>query len=53
MGDAVMADAVDERTRSALTDLLPRRAATNAHDRVLLRHERTADEVDGEQWRAS
>lgn len=49
MGDAVMANLVYERTRSALAGLLPRRAATNVLDRALRRHRRSPDEVDGEQ----
>jgi hypothetical protein len=49
MGDAVLANMVYERTRSALTVLLPRRAATNVLDRALARHRRSADDVDGEQ----
>ena len=48
MGDEV-ANAVYERTRSALTGLLPRRAATSVLDRALRRHRRNADEVSGEQ----
>jgi len=49
MGDAEMPNAVYERTRTALTGLLPRRAATNVLDRALQRHQRSADEIDGEQ----
>jgi hypothetical protein len=49
MGDAVLANMVYERTRSALTVLLPRRAATSVLDRALARHHRSADDVDGEQ----
>lgn len=48
MGDEV-ANAVYERTLSALTGLLPRRAATSVLDRALRRHRRNADEVSGEQ----
>jgi hypothetical protein len=48
MGDEV-ANAVYERTRSALTGLLPPRAATSVLDRALRRHRRNADEVSGEQ----
>ena len=44
-----VANAVYERTRSALTGLLPRRAATSVLDRALRRHRRNADEVSGEQ----
>jgi hypothetical protein len=49
MGDAVMANLVYERTRSALAGLLPRRAATTVLDRALQRHRRSPDEIDGEQ----
>jgi hypothetical protein len=49
MGDAVMANLVYERTRSALAGLLPRRAATNVLDRAMQRHRRSPDDVDGEQ----
>ncbi len=48
MGDEV-GNAVYERTRSALTGLLPRRAATSVLDRALRHHRRHADEVSGEQ----
>jgi hypothetical protein len=48
MGDEV-ANAVYERTLSALTGLLPRRAATSVLDRALRRHRRNADEISGEQ----
>jgi len=49
MGDVVLANAVYERTRSALTGLLPRRAATSVLDRALRRHRRSPEDVDGEQ----
>ncbi len=48
MGDEV-ANAVYERTRSALMGLLPRRAATSVLDRALRRHRRNPDDVSGEQ----
>jgi hypothetical protein len=49
MGDAVMANLVYERTRSALAGLLPRRAAANVLDRAMRRHRRSPEDVDGEQ----
>lgn len=45
----MLANAVYERTRSALTGLLPGRAATSVLDRALRRHRSSADEVSGEQ----
>jgi len=45
----MLANAVYERTRSALTGLLPGRAAASVLDRALQRHRRSADEVSGEQ----
>lgn len=45
----MLANTVYERTRSALTGLLPRRAATSVLDRALRRHRRSPDEVSGEQ----
>jgi len=44
-----LANAVYERTKSALTGLLPRRAATSVLDRALWRHRRSPEDVDGDQ----
>lgn len=47
-----MPNAVYERTRVALTGLLPGRAASNVLDRALARHHRTSDDVGPKEMAA-
>ncbi len=51
-GDVVMANAVYERTRVALTGLLPGRAATGVLDRALARHHRSSDDIGPKEMAA-
>jgi hypothetical protein len=52
IGDVVMPNAVYERTRVALTGLLPGRAATTVLDRALARHHRSSEDVGPKEMAA-